>query len=272
MSLDILKNSTAPQGSDAPMPRSAVVFAHPDDEVVALGARISRFQSALLVHVTDGAPSNGEDSRAHGFESVGDYREARERELDLALALAHLQGVRRERLMIPDQQASLRLSAIARSILRLIFEHEAEVVFTHPYEGGHPDHDACAFAVHYAVACLRAEGRPAPVIIEAPFYHSCSGGIEAGKFLPPPDNTEEVEYRLTGEEIARKQALLACFRTQQGTLRLFPLKFERFRVAPLYDFLCPPHAGPAFYEQFPWGMTSQRFCELAAQEAKHACL
>lgn len=253
------------------MPRSVLVFAHPDDEVVAIGARIGRFQSALFVHVTDGAPANGEDSRAHGFASVDDYREARERELDLALALAGLEGVRRERLMIPDQQASYRLPGLTRTLLRLIFEDESEVVFTHPYEGGHPDHDACAFAVHHAVACLRAEGRPAPVIFEAPFYHAAHNGIEASQFLPPPDNTEGVEYRLTAEEHARKEALIACFRTQQETLRNFPLDFERFRIAPLYDFSRPPHPGMVFYDRFFWGMTSQRFCDLAGQEAKHVC-
>lgn len=253
------------------MPRSVLIFAHPDDEVIAVGARIGRFQSALFVHVTDGAPLNGEDSRAHGFASVDDYREARERELDLALALAGLEGVRRERLMIPDQQASHRLSELTLTLLRIIFDDAAEVVFTHPYEGGHPDHDACAFAVHHAVACLRAEGRPAPVIIEAPFYHAAADGIETSQFLPPPDNTEEVEYRLSTEEVARKQALIACFRTQRETLRNFPLPYERFRVAPLYDFSQPPHPGPVFYDHFPWGMTSQRFCELAGQEAKETC-
>lgn len=253
------------------MPRAVLVFAHPDDEVVALGARLGRFRSALFVHVTDGAPLNGEDSRAHGFYSVDDYREARERELELALALAGLHAVRRERLMIPDQEASLQLPMLTRTLHRLIFEDEAEVVFTHPYEGGHPDHDACAFAVHYAVACLRAEGRPAPVIIEAAFYHAGPGGIEAAQFLPPPDNTEQVEYRLATEEISRKKALIACFRTQQETLLQFPLQYERFRIAPLYDFLRPPHTGPLLYDRFPWGMTSQRFCELAGQEAKETC-
>lgn len=271
MSLPLLRNATAPQGSDAPMPRSVLVFAHPDDEVVAVGARIGRFQSALFVHVTDGAPLNGEDSRAHGFLSVDDYREARERELDLALAMAGLQGVRRERLMIPDQQASVQLSMLTRTLHRRISEHDAEVVFTHPYEGGHPDHDACAFAVHHAVACLRAEGRPAPAIIEAAFYHAGPGGIEAAQFLPPPDNTEQVEYRLSPEELARKEALIACFRTQQQTLHQFPLQYERFRIAPTYDFLRPPHPGQLLYDRFPWGMTSKRFCELAGQEAKETC-
>lgn len=247
-----------------------LVFAHPDDEVVAIGARMGRFRSAVFVHVTDGAPRNAEDSRAHGFAALDDYRDARDQELSCMFAEAGLRGVRRERLMVPDQEASLQLAQIADILHRTMFENETEVVFTHPYEGGHPDHDACAFAVHHAVATLRAEGRPAPVIIEAPFYHAGREGIEAGRFLPPPDNTEIVEYRLTPEELRRKQALFACFKTQQETLRLFPLEYERFRVAPEYEFSRPPHSGQVFYDRFPWGMTSDRFCALAKREEQGA--
>lgn len=35
--------------------RTLLVFAHPDDKTVALGARLGRFDAAHFVHVTDGA-------------------------------------------------------------------------------------------------------------------------------------------------------------------------------------------------------------------------
>lgn len=41
------------------------------------------------------------------------------------------------------------------------------------------------------------------------------------------------------------------------------MEFERYRVAPSYDFHEPPHDGPVFYDSFPWGMNSEHFCELA---------
>jgi N-acetylglucosamine malate deacetylase 2 len=59
----------------------------------------------------------------------------------------------------------------------LLEQHRPEVIVTHSYEGGHPDHDACAFAVHHALELTRAQ--PVPVIVEASFYHIGPQG-EAG--------------------------------------------------------------------------------------------
>ena len=72
----------------------------------------------------------------------------------------------------------------------------------------------------------------------------------------------------SAEERVRKQALIDCFDTQRETLRIFPLDHELFRIAPDYDFDEPPHSPPLSYDHFPWGMTSQRFCELA-RETRH---
>ena len=54
-----------------------IVVAHPDDETIGLGAQLGRFEDALLVHVTDGAPRDGDDARNYGFASVADYAAAR---------------------------------------------------------------------------------------------------------------------------------------------------------------------------------------------------
>jgi LmbE family N-acetylglucosaminyl deacetylase len=53
-----------------------------------------------------------------------------------------------ETLGIPDQAASLGLAGLARRLAVQLAASGAEVVVTHAYEGGHPDHDATAFAVH----------------------------------------------------------------------------------------------------------------------------
>jgi len=76
----LLTRATAPSGNPAAQPKSLLVFAHPDDEAIALGARLARFRDALFVHVTDGAPRNGQDSRDHGFARLEDYRQARREE------------------------------------------------------------------------------------------------------------------------------------------------------------------------------------------------
>lgn len=267
----LLTRGTASATSPAPQPKSLLVFAHPDDEAIALGARLSRFGDAHFVHVTDGAPRNEQDSREHGFAMLGDYRQARRKEFRMALACAGIADASQESLQIPDQEASLHLPEIALRICGLLEQLEPEIVFTHPYEGGHPDHDACAFAVHLALAVHARRGHRPPAILEAAFYHAGPTGLLTGTFLRRPERMMEVFYPLSAAERQRKQALLDCFATQKETLALFPLDAERFRIAPEYEFWRPPHLAPVYYDQLPWGMTSERFCSLA-REAQEALL
>lgn len=265
MAENLLRRATARYGDESAAPRAMVVMAHPDDETIALGARMSRFHEAHFVHVTGGAPRNEQDSRAHGFASLADYRQARARELSEMFAKAGLERVSRNSLDIPDQEAALRLVEITRELVRHIAHHEPEVVFCHPYEGGHPDHDACAFATHHAVELHRAHGGSRPLIIEAPFYNAGAGGFATGGFLPGEGLMPEVTYRLSPSERDRKHALVACFVTQRETLKGFHDETERYRIAPVYDFTRPPHAGKVLYDNYPWGMTSDRFYALAEQ-------
>lgn len=274
----LLTRGTAPVTSPVPVPKSLLVFAHPDDEAIALGARLSRFRDSHFVHVTDGAPRNEQDSRAHGFAMLDDYRRARREEFRKALACAGIASASHESLEIPDQEASLHLAEIATRICGILEQLEPEIVFTHPYEGGHPDHDACAFAVHLAAAVHVRRGHKAPAIIEAAFYHAGPEGLVTGTFLRRPERMMEVVYPLSPLERKGKQRLLDCFTTQKETLALFRLDAERFRIAPEYEFWRPPQVAPVYYDQQPWGMSSERFCKLAheaqetlLQEADAAC-
>ena len=266
----MLEIATASQGTPVPMPKAVLVFAHPDDEGIALGGRMGRFQDAHFVHVTDGAPRNEQDSRAHGFASLEEYRNARANEFRRSLETAGLHDPSYECLGIPDQEASLQLQQLTRRLFQILYERRPDVIFTHPYEGGHPDHDACAFTVHHAVALLpTAHGSQLPLIIEGASYHAGANGMETGRFLQHPSGGHEVIYQLSPEERQRKQALVECFSTQKEVLSCFKVEEERFRIAPEYNFRKPPHTGQVSYDQFPWGMTSQRFCELTI-EAENA--
>src|SRR5437764_14611302 len=62
---ELFRTAIAPQGDPSQLPPTILVFAHPDDETVALGARLGRFARAHFVHVTDGAPRTEQDSRWH---------------------------------------------------------------------------------------------------------------------------------------------------------------------------------------------------------------
>jgi N-acetylglucosamine malate deacetylase 2 len=257
---ELLDLATASTIDPRPMPRTMVVVAHPDDEVLALGGRLSRHQESLFVQVTDGAPLDGKDCAACGFSSLEHYRNARKAELTKAFCIAGLCSPNRIQLNVSDQQATFQLDLLTAKLRSLIIIFRPEVIFTHPYEGGHPDHDACAFAIHHVVEALKI--KDPPVILEAAFYHAGPTGIETNCFLIGKNTTCEITRVLNQEERQKKQQLLSCFLTQNNTLCYFRNDLEQYRIAPLYDFSLPPHEGELFYERYSWGLTGKQFREL----------
>jgi LmbE family N-acetylglucosaminyl deacetylase len=244
--------------------RVVIVVAHPDDETIGLGAQLGRFRDALLVHVTGGAPRDGEDARRYGFAGIADYAGARERELAAALRAGEALRLRRLALGIPDKEAWRDLAGLARRLADVLRVEEPACVFTHAYEGGHPDHDAAAFAVR---AACRLAATP-PAIVEMPFYHRRDGRFVTGEFLPAPSprnpGIRVYSLEIAGEARRRKQRMIDCFATQLWLLEQFDLATERFRVAPEYDFRRPPHPGALHYETLGWGIAGADWQREAA--------
>jgi LmbE family N-acetylglucosaminyl deacetylase len=229
---------------------SVIVVAHPDDESIAAGGMLGRMPLPSVVVVTDGAPrEDGPDWRA--------YAATRRRELAAALAEARVPDASLYLLGVPDQEASFRMREISDRLLAILARLRPEVVLTHAYEGGHPDHDAVAFAVHAACARLAFPLR----IWEFAGYHGRGGSMVIGEFIPGGEPRQTIV--LTAEERDRKQRMYACHQSQCEMLRQFPLDAEHFRPAPAYDFSEAPHTGLLFYEQFDWGVEGNRWRTLA---------
>ena len=238
--------------------RVAIVLAHPDDETLGCGALLPRLRDATIIHVTDGAPREGSDAARRGYAAPGAYAAARRTELEQAVALA---GIGPERLLclgVPDQGAAFALADIARRLLPLMAG--AELVLTHAFEGGHPDHDATAFAVHAAVRLL---GEGAPAVVEMPLYRAGPNGTWlrqsfAGEETEPPRVLAPTE-----DERELKSRMMAAHASQTDTLAAFGPADEPYRQAPHPDFGQLPNGGDLLYERYGWGLTGTRWLELA---------
>jgi LmbE family N-acetylglucosaminyl deacetylase len=244
-------------------PRCLVVAAHPDDETIGVGALLASLPRALVVHVTDGAPADPDLVPRGAPTDRSAYAEARRRELEEALAIAGVGADRRVALGFRDQDLVPRITEAARAIARLVDQARPALVVAHPYEGGHPDHDAAAVAVHAAVALVaRREGAPPIPVVEMSSYHAAGGGpLVTARFLPAD---EDLLARPLGEaDRARKRRMLDAFVTQREVLSSFDVLTEPLRTAPAYDFARPPHDGLLHYERLGWRMTASAFSAQA---------
>ena len=216
---------------------------------------MASWPDCTIVHTTNGSPDDLRFARAAGFHSQIAYAEARRRELDCALALV---GGRETRSFgLVDQQSFADMAALTRRLKELLEETRPAVILSHPYEGGHPDHDAAAFAVQFACASM---GGKAPQRMESAFYNCAGGVFRPGEFIP---GIAVEELELDAETRPRKDRMFACFTSQQSVLGLFSTQYERFRLAPVYDFSQAPHPGPLNYEEWGWGLTGEKWRESA---------
>lgn len=245
----------------------AVVVAHPDDETLGIGAHLPLLPGITIVHVTDGAPRDLEDATRLGFDTAQDYAQARRYELEAALALADIAPRALVGLRIPDQAAAHNLVDIAHSVAALFAERAIGTVFTHAFEGGHPDHDATAFAVRAAADLAGSRSGAEICIVEMPYYRASPEGWAIQQFVPDPSR-REIVFTLDERQRDLKSRMLAAHASQAGLLDRFPIAVERFRVAPDYDFTRLPPVDELLYERQNWGLTGSRWIELVGQASR----
>lgn len=226
-----------------------LLVAHPDDESIGAASRLPQLRSGHIAVMTDGAPvaSNPADPNRLA------YARLRRAELDAALRTVGLADCL-TCFGVPDQQSHTRLRQLVHRCVKLFESKRARLVLTHPYEGGHPDHDSAAFIARAAAELMRRSGRDAPLVIEMAFYSRSNGAFVAGRFM---GKDEGLAVSLDDDARRLRARLLDNYVSQSEILSRFPRDSERFRIAPLYDFSAPPHDGALLYEHENWGCTGE---------------
>jgi LmbE family N-acetylglucosaminyl deacetylase len=253
-----------------PSLRILVLAAHPDDETIGASVLLSRFPQSSVAFLTDGAP------RDTGLWSAGvngsreAYAETRRQEAFHALSYAGLSRQRVFWLGAVDQEAAFEIGMLAERFANLIAEMRPEIVITHAYEGGHPDHDSAAVVASIAISSLETS----PLLLEMTSYHSQGGRCITGEFLDS-GSLPEIRFEFSHADREQKRQMMDAHASQRVVLENFPVDCERLRLAPQYDFSEPPHSGKLWYECMGWPMTGARWREFATSALaglqEHSC-
>jgi len=218
--------------------RILVAVAHADDETLGCFSVLrAHGPDVHILHATDSAPRDLKYAWRSGFATRASYQAARHAELEGLLAKAGIPENRYHCLGLADQEAPVYWPQIRKYVQ----EFGADRVYTHAYEGGHPDHDAVALAL-----------TGLPNVWEFPLYHAFGAEFVPHSFV---DGEAETVVEFSPEEQREKREWLACFPSQKRVLDLFPVERELFRPARAYDFSKPPHEGELYYERRKLGWT-----------------
>jgi LmbE family N-acetylglucosaminyl deacetylase len=239
-----------------------VVVAHPDDESIGCGILLQRIADAGIILCTDGSPRIARPWYARTLRNPRLYAKRRLAEFNAAVRIA---GVRRISTMagIHDQMLYSSLERAAINISRVLEEYRPDAILTHAFEGGHPDHDACAFLANWA------GHRFSLPVWEMPLYFrpTPSASLIYQHFLS--SNGTEVTLRPCPSELRKKELMLSQHRSQAGVVSEFDRTLEVFRPQPAYDFGVSPNPAVSTYavcESIAISSTLERFC--AFQSAK----
>lgn len=189
-----------------------VLVAHPDDEVLGLSVLLSRFTDLTLVHATDGAAGGNPDERQD--------------ELGAALKALGVNVRRHVKLDLPDGRLTANLAQFLDRLSAIWDDHE--LIVTHAYEGGHPDHDCCAVAVNTLRHAISDK-----LTLAFPIYALGAEGVAKNRFIREP--AYGIDVALSATERDAKRRALAEFVSQAHVVAAFDLNSEAVGSADVFD-------------------------------------
>jgi LmbE family N-acetylglucosaminyl deacetylase len=235
--------------------RTLVLVAHPDDEAVGCGVLLQRIREPIVVFATDAAPRS--EYFWHAYGSREHYAIVRRNEAEQALAAVgvHHRHYLAEENRIADQELFLNLRCAYASLADLVEMEIPDAILALAYEGGHPDHDCCAF-----LAAVVGQRYELPVW-EFPLYHRSGNNIVRQRFL----SGEGLPIFASPGELARKRDMFRAYKSQEHVVAEFAAEFESVRPMRDYDFTSVPHTGVLNYEAWQWPMKGSDLCRAYAE-------
>jgi LmbE family N-acetylglucosaminyl deacetylase len=223
--------------------RILILVPHPDDEVVAAAAAISRAKAmgaeVFALYLTDGCIA-----RATMWPWRRKTRAAivarRRAEAESAAALLGVTPVGWS--PRPARALWRELPEVHAEINATIRTHDPNQIWLPAYEGGNPDHDALNALGQLFVKDIS--------VLEFAEYNFFGGAARAQAF--PYPNGQEQTIALTAAEQERKRALLRLYASERQNLNYVGVERECFRPLARYDYARPPHPGKLWYARFQW--------------------
>jgi N-acetylglucosamine malate deacetylase 1 len=220
-----------------------VLVPHPDDEVVGCCAAIGRARAAgaqvFALYLTTGIPEQQVLWPWHRA-AHGDRVETRR---DEAKRVGNLIGLTPVGFSDnPSRQLRHHMAETKVRIENAITEHAIDTLWTPAYEGGHQDHDTANALSSRFSEKIR--------VLEFAEYNFLGGRVNSQSFTE--ENGSEIVLDLSQEEIDRKNACLAIYRSEKANLSYVESRRECLRPLSNYAYDKPIHSGRLFYERFHW--------------------
>lgn len=223
--------------------RILILVAHPDDEVVACAASISRARAqgatVSALYLTNGCIPK--DAMWSWQRKDYEQRVARRRaEGDAVATLLGIQPVGWS--SRPARHLWRELPAVFQEVNAAITQYRPDQIWVPAYEGGNPDHDALN-AVGFKFKARLS-------VLEFAEYNFFGGQARSQSFFSVDETVRSIP--LTPDERAAKRAALDMYASEKGNLSYVRTEQESYRPLALYDYTQPPHQGKLWYARFQW--------------------
>jgi LmbE family N-acetylglucosaminyl deacetylase len=220
-----------------PAKKILVVGPHPDDCEFSAGRLIMRKkgQNTFVICMTDGR--KGQEGTPGKVIPEDEYAKLRIKESTKALSELHVDVNNIFFFGLPDQEIVTNPYVIDK--LAMIFRKvKPEFILIPPWEGAHPDHDACHL---FSIVALKNLGYPFENVIEYGSYNNYGGQFRVQEFIPSKNAEHKLKPSPTEQE--RWNNIMKVFKSQLNQQKYYIPKstFEIFRQVPQYDYSKLPY-------------------------------